>query len=192
MQSRWTTVAVFAISAFFAQFAFAATYKWIDEKGVVQYSDRMPADGNKASATRLNSSGVSVSRTEAQKNQTEVGLSVEALEQQKAEAKRQVERQRRDAALLATYSNENEIEAAREREQKRHQEILKTSTAGLAASQAPEDKRKLDTLLLQGQRDADAINAKFDAQKARFRELTTAPVVAPARTAKPQAVTLNP
>jgi hypothetical protein len=94
------------------------------------------------------------------------------IEKQKLEAKQQLDRQRQDAALLATYANENEIEQARERELRRNSDTLKLSTAGLAKSNSREDKQKLGSLIEQNRQETDAINARFDVQKARFRELS--------------------
>ena len=168
MRMRCIAIAAFATCGWFAQSAGAAMYKWVDSKGVVHYSDRLP-ESTKTTPTRMSKSGVTTPTGESK--QSEVRLTVQEVEQQKVEAKRQLERQRQDSALLATYSSEGEIEAAREREQRRHQETMKLTTAGLAGSPNPEDKRKLDALLAKGQQEADAINARFDAQKARFREL---------------------
>ena len=185
MKIRLLPLAVMALCGSFSQSADAQTYKWVDSKGVTHYSDRLP-DSTRTTPTRLSKSGVATSTGESRPAQTEMRLTGQEIEQQKAEAKRQLERQRQDAALLATYSSESEIEAAREREQKRHQETMKLSTAGLAASSSPEDKRKLDAALLKGQQEADAINARFDAQKARFRELMPGRAVAHVNGAKPE------
>ncbi len=170
MKNPLLSIAVVAVCAVVAESAAAATYKWVDSKGVTHYSDRLP-ETSRTNPTRLSKSGVTAPSSE-RPAQSEMRLTGQELEQQKAEAKRNLERQRQDSALLATYTNESEIDAAREREQKRHQETMKLTTAGLAASSNPEDKRKLDAALLKGQQEADAINARYDAQKARFRELT--------------------
>jgi len=82
--------------------------------------------------------------------------------------------------LLSTYSNEAEIDLARERELRRNQETLKVMSSGLAASGSAEDRQRLDALIIQSRKETDAINARFDAQKARFRELTGSPKTAQA------------
>ena len=185
MKNRLLPIAVIALCGLFSQSAAAAMYKWVDSKGVVHYSDRLP-ESSRTNPTRLSNSGVASPTNDGRPaGPTDARLTGQEMEQQKAEAKRQLERQRQDSALLATYTNESEIEAAREREQKRHQETLKLSTSGLAASANPDDKRKLDAALAKGQQDADAINARFDAQKARFRELT-AGRLANVNSAKPE------
>ena len=187
MRMRCTAIAAFAICGLLGQSAGAAMYKWVDSKGVVHYSDRLP-ESTRTAPTRLSKSGVSSPSVESK--QSEARLTVQEMEQQKAEAKRQLERPRQDAALLATYSSESEIEAAREREQKRIQETMKLTTAGLAGSTNPEDRRKLDALLMKGQQEADAINARFDAQKTRFRELTAGRPMA--QTGKPEGAAPTP
>ena len=187
MRMRWTATVAFAICGLFAQSATAAMYKWVDSKGVVHYSDRLP-ESTRTSPTRISKSGISTPAGETK--QSEARLTVQEMEQQKIVAKRQLERNRQDAALLATYSSESEIEAAREREQRRHQATMKLTTAGLAGTSNPEDKRKLDALLTKGQQEADAINARFDAQKARFRELMAGRSTAQA--GKPEGVTPTP
>lgn len=173
MTMRWIKLAMSAIFLLVAPFASAAMYKWVDEKGIVHYGDRAPTQyGNTLDVRTINKSGV-LSARQAQANVIE-----QDPEKQKAEVKRQLEQARQDNALLATYASEQEIEFARERELNRRQEIVATATASLAKSNNPEDKRKLGSLLAKGQKDVDVINAKFDAYKARFRELKSTPKVA--------------
>ena len=170
MKMRCLSITVFALCGLVAHAAPAALYKWVDSRGVVHYSDRLP-ESSRTAPTRLNSSGVATKPIEPRSAPGDQRLSGPDPGQN-ADAKRQLDQQRQDSALLATYATESEIDAAREREQKRHQEMLKLTTSGLAGSSNPDDRRKLDSLLLKGQQEADAINARFQAQKLRFRELT--------------------
>lgn len=147
----------------------AAMYKWVDEKGNTHYGDRVPAQYADRAGDQLKKSGRAV---RAESKPAEQRPTEEDQEKAKLEAKQQLERKRQDTALLATYANENEIDQARERELRRNSDTLKHSTAGLAKSNAREDKHKLDSLIEQSRQENDTINAKFDAQKARFRELT--------------------
>jgi hypothetical protein len=173
MMMRWIKLAMSAIFLLVAPLAFAATYKWVDEKGIVHYGDRAPTQyGNTLDVRTISKFGVPSAR-QAQANVVE-----QDPEKQKAQAKRQLEQARQDNALLATYASEQEIEYARERELNRRQEIMATASGGLAKSNSPEDKRKLASLLAKGQKEVDAINAKFDAYQARFRELKSPPKVA--------------
>ena len=148
----------------------AAMYKWVDENGNVNYGDSVPPKyANKVTdrSARPGSAKWERAMAAVDGRQTE-----QDLEKQRAEAKQQQERKRLDTSLMSTYSSEAEIDQARERELKRIQESLKVMTAGLAASNAPEDKQRLEALMAQSRKETDAINARFDAYKARYRELT--------------------
>jgi hypothetical protein len=157
----------------------AAMYKWVDEHGRTHYGDSVPPKYAVRAGDRMAKPGAQPAKAEAPKAAAEAP-SAEELEKQKADAKRQLDRQRQDTALLSTYANEGEIELARARELKRSEETLKLATAGLSRSTAREDRQKLDSLLAQNQQEKDSINARFDAQVARYRELTKAPVAAAA------------
>jgi hypothetical protein len=178
---RWIAFAALVGSILFAQTAAGAMYKWVDEKGVTHYGDSIPPQyANKASQLPIKSS-VAAAKAEPVKSSADASMD---LDQQKAVAKRQLERYLQDFALLATYASEAEIEVARDREQRRNRDTFSMATLGLAKSKAPEDKRKLESLLIQGQQETDAINARFEAQKVRFRELTGTPSTAQATATK--------
>ncbi len=137
----------------------AKTYKWVDEKGVTHYGDRIPAQYAKG----------------ANDKSAATPVSAEELRAREQEARRQTEQKRQDIALLATYANDKEIEDARARDLKRVNDWLATNTARLAKSRTSEDKKKLDELMTQGRKETDAINAKYDGYKTRFLELKGRP-----------------
>lgn len=93
----------------------AATYKWVDDKGVIHYSDKIPPEAINKGNTELNRAGIPVKRTDP----------APTLEQRRAreaeeERARQIARERevierRDRALLSTYTTESEIDLARSR-----------------------------------------------------------------------------
>lgn len=168
-----------------AQVPSAAMYKWVDENGKTHYGDTIPAKYANRAPERLNKSGAAPTKVERPAQVAETRPTEQEIEKQKADAKRLLEQRRQDVALLATYSNEKEIDQARERELKRHQELIGKLTAGLAKSKHPEDKAKLDNLLDQSRKETDAINSKFDAQKARFQEIARGTAVAQAPGSKP-------
>jgi len=147
----------------------AAMFKWVDEKGNTHYGDRVPPQYADRAGDQLKKSGRTV---KAKAKPAEQRPAEQDPEKAKVEAKQQLERKRQDTALMATYASENEIDQARERELRRNSDTLKHSTAGLAKSNVREDKQKLDTLIEQSRQENDTINAKFDAQKVRYRELT--------------------
>ncbi len=150
--------------------AHAAMYKWVDEKGNTHYGDRVPPQYADRAGAQLKKSGRSVQSE--QKAAVPSRVPEQDPEKRKLEAKQQTDRQRQDNALLATYANEAEIDQARERELRRNSDTLKLASAGLAKSSSRDDQNKLGSLIEQNQKETDAINARFDTQKARFRELT--------------------
>ncbi len=161
----------------------AAMYKWVDENGITHYGDSVPPKYANKATSRNARPGTAKWDRQAAQSETAV-TSEQDLEKQRVEAKLQQERKRQDTALLLTYASEAEIDLARERELRRNQETLKVMSAGLAGSASPEDKQRLDALIAQSRKETDAINARFDAQKARFRELTAAAKTAQASPAQ--------
>jgi len=96
--------------------AHAATYRWVDQNGKVQYSDVMPPSQAGEGHSELDKQGRVVKEikrarviAEERKRQAEAAARLET------EKRRQLELRRRDKALLATYADEKEIELARGR-----------------------------------------------------------------------------
>lgn len=145
----------------------AAMYKWVDENGKVQYTDRPPAQTPTKGATQMSSGGVVTKRIEDKPVQAEQAPSAAELERRRAET----EQRRRDTALLQSYTNETEIEAARKRELQRPTSFLEQAKATLAELKSPEEKKKLEQRMEAARREITEINARFDGYKARFREL---------------------
>ncbi|HWA13892.1 MAG TPA: DUF4124 domain-containing protein [Burkholderiales bacterium] len=164
-------------------------YKCVDEKGKVFYSDSPSTDCNKG--TEMTRHGVVVRKPE------KVVATPAKVEKKSAPASAE----RRDRALMATYTREEEIDAARDRSlempnqalkasearlQKTNQELfsLKKQADSLASQQKPlpadliEDvnaRQKqvaaLETEVAQKKAQAEAIRARYESDKLRFREL---------------------
>lgn len=83
------------------------SFKWTDSKGVVHYSDRIPAEFAPAQTSELNSQGVEVRQSPAQLSATE------ARSAEEREAALARERQH-DQFLLATYTSVRDIEQLRD------------------------------------------------------------------------------
>jgi hypothetical protein len=77
--------------------------KWVDSKGVTQYGDKLPASEAGRNNSEMNTQGMTV------KKNTAADKSNEVLDQQK------LEQERKDKILLASYTNAEEIDLARER-----------------------------------------------------------------------------
>jgi hypothetical protein len=178
----------------------AATYKWVDEKGVVHYTDKLPPDQVDKATTELSKQGVTVNKTEKALTPEQRRAKEQEVERAKEAAKQQEEILRRDRALVASYTSEAEIDLARNRS-------LQTINNVILSSQAFSEqlnKRKVDIeskrdeskgkavaavldrelesidaelqrqseLVAQKNKEAAAITAKYDADKQRWRELS--------------------
>jgi hypothetical protein len=180
----------------------AATYKWVDENGVVHYTDKMPPEAVNKGVVQLNKQGVPIKKTEAALT-PEQRRAQEAAEAQRREAaKVEAERERRDRALLSSYTTEAEIDLARQRalstidsvvhsaraygeqltRRKHEAEIRKasydTGKVPLALERELEgidrELARQNELLELKKRETDAVIAKYDAEKRRWRELIAA------------------
>jgi hypothetical protein len=171
------------------------TYKCIDGAGKVYYSDKLNPDCGQG--TELNKQGVVMKKKEvaAKPGPTVKGDPPAEL------PKSAKEQERRDRALMATYTSEEEIDAARDRslaipaqgtktneakleKVNQHLTDLKKQADTLAAQQKPlpphllddvaaaqKDIGVLETDLAQRKIQSDGIRAKYEAEKKRFREL---------------------
>ena len=83
------------------------TYKWINEKGEVQYGDAVPAEYAQSERVILNKQGVEVGRVDSRKNAQQAAEQARA--QQDAERKRQ-----HDQFLMTTYMSVRDIERLRD------------------------------------------------------------------------------
>jgi hypothetical protein len=193
---KQTNILVFAIAVFFATPVYAQDknlrmYKCVDTDGKVYYSDKMNPDC--AKGTEMNRNGVTVTKKEPPRSAQPVKTNVPT--------KSSMEIERRDKALLATYTTEQELDAARDRSLAIPLQGLKTVEAKVekTSAQLTELKKQADTLasqqkqlparlleevsasqkelavleadLAQRKAQSDAIRAKFEADKKRFREL---------------------
>ena len=162
--------------------------KWVDEKGVTHYGDTMPIQDAGRANSEMTKQGIVVKRKQ-------LGSSPEAA------IKKDPEQERRDHALLASYTNEQEIDLTRDRNLELVQTNKKALESNLEAAQRqlyaykkqadamtskkkklPDDltadiqtsQAKVDKIqfqLKQTLADMDATRARFDQDKLRFREL---------------------
>jgi len=183
--------------------AAAATYKWVDEKGVVHYTDKIPPEAVEKSNVQLDKNGVPVKRTDAAPSaeQKRAKAEEEAREKQLARDRELVDR--RDRALLSTYTMESEIDLARRRAlatidqqiqssvaytvqlNKRKEDLEAKKTALKPGQPAPpvleneiatistELARQAD-LVAAKQKEVVLVNVRYDADLKRWRELRAA------------------
>ena len=95
--------------------AHGATYKWVDEKGIIHYSDKMPPDAVNRAHVELDRQGRQFKKVDPALTADEVRAKAADVERQKQEAKEQEVLARRDRALLASYTREEDLDVARTR-----------------------------------------------------------------------------
>ncbi len=89
-------------------------YRWVDEKGNVHYSDKIPADQAKQARSQLDKRGLEVQRVSAAKTKEELAKEAE-LKRLQAEEKRLIAEQRaKDNVLLRTFRSEDDIVMTRD------------------------------------------------------------------------------
>ena len=175
-----------------AQQAGVRMYKCVDAAGKAYYSDKVNPDCGQG--VELNRQGVVMKKKEIAKpgqSPNEVVAAVKSTREQ----------ERRDRALMATYTSEEEIDAARERslslpvqgtkaieskldkvnrqltELKNQADVLATQKKKLPAHLLEEvnvsqkEVSALEADLAQRKAQSDSIRARYEADKQRFREL---------------------
>jgi hypothetical protein len=179
--------------------ALAATYKWVDDKGVVHYSDQMPTDALNKGSVVLDKNAIPIRRTDPALTAEQRRAKAEQDARAEQQAKEREAVDRRDRALLSTYTTENEIELARNRALSTIDAQVQSSTAysatlGKRRDQLEKRKAELgenpmppalerewqninaelakqDDLLAVKRKEILVVNARYDADKKRWREL---------------------
>lgn len=193
--------ALLALAALAAP-AGAATYKWVDEKGVTHYGDTLPPQYANQGSSELSKKGLLIKKTEPALTPEQRRIREDEEARRAGQEQRMLQQKRKDAALLNTFSSVEELDLARTRNlQQAEAQIqgaqlrLKSVQARLARQRAQAAALKkagkpLPADLLQeiqnseneaarirqdaarAQNERDAIQARFDADRQRFLELT--------------------
>jgi len=178
----------------------AAMYKWVDEKGVVHYTDKLPPDAVDKASTELSKQGVPVNKTDKALTPEQRRAKEQDADKAKEAARAQEELARRDRALVASYASEAEIDLARNRslqtinnailssqafseqlsKRKADVEIKKVESQGKAVvavldrelESIDAELQRQTELVAQKNKEAAVITAKYDADKQRWRELS--------------------
>jgi len=186
--------AALVLCAVFSITAEAGLYKWVDDKGETHYGEVVPPEYAKKDKVQFDDKGRIIKEKQPE---GEGDNSANKTPEQKAA----FEQRRKDKALLNTYSNEKEIDLARDRNlqqvearingiqlmQQSAQESLdsyRKEASGISAGkQIPAslqaDISAAENKVVKLKQDLDAANAKaasvrasFEADKVRYRELT--------------------
>ncbi|MBV8656808.1 MAG: DUF4124 domain-containing protein [Burkholderiales bacterium] len=179
----------------------ADIYKWVDENGKVQYSDKPPPALTKSGVTQLNQQGVAVKQTEGLLTPEQRAAKEAALAKQREDQQKQDDARRRDKALMNSFSNTKEIDALRDRNveqlkaaiqadasrreatEKRLEEYNKSADRFTrmkkpipqditdAINQRRDELDKLDQDVQQKKQDIETVKEKAEADKKRLVEL---------------------
>jgi len=181
--------------------AMAKLYKWVDKKGVTHYGETIPPEYADRDRAVLNKSGRTTEITKVL-SPDELKAQRLTEENEIAKKKAALELQRHDKMLTSTYSNVNEINLARNRSLQQvkaritnHNAQLEMANKNLLTlnqevkSYTKEKKdipaplkddikrskariNKLKQNLDKSLAEKAAVEARYDADKARYRELT--------------------
>jgi hypothetical protein len=175
----------------------AKLYKWVDDKGVVHYTDSMPPDAVNKGSVELSKQGVQIRKTEPATSPENRRAREEEEERLKQIAKEQQETARRDRAVLDSYTSEEDIDLARKRSLKTVEQALQSAQAYidqltkrkeaiLAARADPKDRTpaaaaerdiaRIDSdiarqaeLVARKRTEMTTLISKYDVDKARWR-----------------------
>jgi hypothetical protein len=176
-----------------------ATYKWVDEKGLVHYSDKMPSNAVNGAHVELDKQGRAFKKVDPALTGDEIRARAAEVERQKQEMKQQEILGRRDRALLASYTREEDLDLARTRALTTidgQTQSARVYAAALAKRQAELNEKKqssgskgtplaverelesvdgelakTNALLESKKQESLGVAAKYDADKQRWRTL---------------------
>ena len=177
----------------------AAMYRWVDSNGRVHYGDTLPSTYQKSGAAEMDKQGNVIKRTQSEEERK---AEAERLAEQKRIQLEQQKQAQQDRALTQTYTTEAEIDLARDRALEHHKLMIKgaeirakavdANVAELMArianiekagrkagpnlkeqlDQASKERLELKRTILNNEEAMVQVREKYDADKARFRELT--------------------
>lgn len=190
-----------AVGITFSLPAAAKLYKWVDDNGVTHYGETIPPEYANKDRVELNKSGRAVKKIEIP-TPAERQAQSKAKAQEIVDKNNLAEKKRRDMMLTSTYSNSKEIDLARNRSLQQvnarinnHNAQLKMASNNLLELQKEseaytkankpipaslqEDVAEAQTRVDKLQKNLDkslaekaSVEARYDADKARYQELT--------------------
>jgi len=191
-----------AVPALAQQPANQRMYKCVDARGKVYYTQVPPRECLGRDTQELNKSGMVINKGERAPSAAEVQAKEADKKKKAEEAEKTKEARRKELALLNTYSSEKDIEDQRARALKEAQDAIVATQNSIAGAQ--KRQKELDTekefyvkkpmpaklrqemsnieieitnqtaLLEAKKAEIVKINAKYDADKKRYVELTAA------------------
>jgi len=210
---------VLAIAMLASRGVHATMYKWVDDQGVVHYTDKLPPEAINKGSVELSKQGITVKKNDPALTPEQRRAKDAEEERARQAAKARDEVLRKDRALLQTYTTESEIDLARTR-------ALGTIDGQVQSAQAYSaslNKRKADVsariaalgdkpvppaltaeltnindeltrqadLIAAKRRESAAVSARYDADKQRWHEIRTNAEAEAAASAAPVATGSN-
>ena len=193
--------AAFFVCMVFSLPAAAKMYKWVDDKGVTHYGETIPPEYAHRDREVLNKAGRVVDKKEVLTPEERRAKEIEDTQNRAAEEV-VFEQKRRDKALLNTYSSVKEINLARARNLQQVEARINSISSQIKAADEKlvglqkeadgyakadkkipvslrDDLQESQARLTRLQRDLEkfraekaAVEARYDAEKARYQELT--------------------
>ena len=167
-----------ATGLMFAAMFFAGTgvaqarmIKFVDDKGVTHYGDTLPAQCMGHDSAELSKRGIVVKKSERAPTAEEVQAKELEAGQRKAQAQKETEQKRRDYALLASYTNVQEIDMVRARELQRVEAAIANIKATQSKHTTEAEQQKNEAKIQAWRKEIEETNTRYDAYKARFIEL---------------------
>lgn len=167
MIDPWKLASVVALAALFSMNAQAKLFKWVDNNGTTHYGETIPAEYADKEAVKLEKGRIEKREDKRGKDGQKVDLKA------KAEEKARIEASRRDNALVNTYSSEQEIDLARDRNLQQvnartnsFTTLLKSAQDNLAAL-----KQELATLNEQGRKIPMSLDEDIEDATSRIAKL---------------------
>ena len=198
--SGWASaIAVLGLVCAAGTAAGAGMYKWVDDQGVVHYTDRIPPESVSKGATVLDKQGRSVKTIDPAPTAEQRKATEAEVERQRDVAKANAEQARRDRALTQSFTSEAEIDVARARaiatmegqlatigayiaDMTRRKQEVEKRRAGYGTKPVPaavetelnsvtEELARQNALQAQKREALAAIGKKYDADKKRWQEI---------------------
>ena len=182
-----------------ASAAQATTYKWVDDQGVVHYTDKMPPEAINKGSVELSKQGVPIKKTEPALTPEQRRVKEAEEERARLAAKAREEVARKDRALLQSYTTEDEIDLSKKRALGTIDAQMQSAQAYVAtltkrrddiqgrvaalngkppppalereASSINEELEKQADLIATKRKEIGVVTARYDADKQRWREL---------------------
>jgi hypothetical protein len=189
------------IGVIFSMPAWAKMYKWVDDKGTTHYGETIPPEFANKDRVELNKEGRVIKKIDVLTPEEQLAKK-EADAKKLADDKVAIDQKRHDVTLINTYSNSAEIDLARKRNlqqiearitnnnsqlkmvndkllglQQEFAKFAKTNKPALESlkeeiQQSQSQRDKLQKNLDKSLAEKSAVEARYDADKVRYKELT--------------------